>query len=164
VDVYTGNPAKPQGKIYVCYDDKNLYVAYYNPEPKMKNLVADATDRDGNAWEDDSNEFFVDPTAGKKDYLQFIVNTKNVLYDGKGKDGSWNSNAKTAVKKTDDAWSLEMCIPLADLGVEGSPKGTTWTANFCRNRRTEGDAQALSWSDTGESFHNPDAFGKFKME
>ncbi len=164
VDVYTGRAAKPMSKVYVCVDDKFVYVAFLNPETKMKNLVADATDRDGNVWEDDSNELFLDPSAGKKDYYQFIVNTKNVLYDGRGKDGSWNSNAKCAVKKMDDGWSVEIAIPLAEMEAQLPLKGQAWTANFCRNRRTEGDTQAFAWSDTGESFHNPDAFGKLKME
>ncbi|KPJ52033.1 MAG: hypothetical protein AMS16_06910, partial [Planctomycetes bacterium DG_58] len=112
----------------------------------------------------DSNELFIDPTAGKKDYYQFIVNTEGVLYDGQGKDGSWDGKAKLAVKKTADGWSVEIAIPLSDLEVTGSPKGQTWTANFCRNRQTEGEAQAHAWADVGESFHNPEAFGKLNFK
>jgi hypothetical protein len=164
IESATGNAAKMAPKVCVTYDDKNLYIAFYNPEPKMKDVIANCTDRDGNVWEDDSNEIFLDPSSGKKDYFQFIVNSKNVLYDGKGKDGSWNSNAKSVVKKLADAWIVEISIPLADLDVGGSLKGTTWTGNFCRNRRTEGEGQNMSWCDTGESFHNPDAFGKMKFE
>ena len=160
VDVYTGTPAKPQPKAYLCYDDTNVYVGFLNPETKMKDLVCEATERDGAVWTDDSNELFIDPSAGKKDYCQFIVNTKGVIYDGRGRDGDWDSKVTVAVKKTDDGWSLEMAIPLKDLGVVGSPKGQTWTANFCRNRQTEGEAQAHGWADTSESFHNPEAFGK----
>ena len=163
-NVATGNAAKQQGKLFVCYDDKFLYIAIQNPEPKMKNLVADATDRDGSVWEDDSNEIFIDPSAGKKEYFQFIVNTKNVMYDGKGKDGTWNSTAKSAVKKLADAWCLEIAIPLSEIGAAAPVKGATWTANFCRNRKTEGETEAFAWCDTGESFHNPDAFGKLKFE
>jgi hypothetical protein len=163
-DIRSGKAADPQPKVFVCYDDQNLYIAFQNPEPKMDKIVAAVTDRDGTTYTDDSNEVFIDPTAGKKEYYQFIVNTKGVVYDGKGKDADWNGHAKVAVKKMDDAWCLEIAVPLSDIGVEGSPKGQTWTANFCRNRLTEGEAQALGWADTGESFHNPAAFGKLKME
>ena len=164
VDVGTGRAVKPEGKVLVCYDAKNIYVAYLNPEPKMKDLVANATERDGNLWEDDSNELFLDPSAGKKDYFQFIVNASNVMYDGKGKDGTWNSTAKSAVKKTADGWSVEIAVPLAELGAAVPLKGKTWTANFCRNRRVEVEPQSSAWCDTGSSFHNPEAFGKLKME
>ena len=160
----TGKAPKVQSKVFVCYDDKFLYVAFENPEPRMKNVVADAAERDGSVWEDDSNELFLDPSAGKKDYYQFIVNTRNVVYDGKGKDGTWNSAVKSAVKKSDTGWSVEFAIPLADMEATAPIKGQTWTANFCRNRQTEGEAESTSWADTGPSFHSPDAFGKLKME
>ncbi|KPJ52034.1 MAG: hypothetical protein AMS16_06915 [Planctomycetes bacterium DG_58] len=164
MDVYTGDASKLDTKAYVCYDDRNLYVAFHNPEPNMAGIVTDAGKRDGTVWEDDSNELFIDPTAGKKDYYQFMVNAKGVLYDGRGKDSSWDGKAKVAVKKMADGWSVEIAIPLSDLGVTASPGGQTWTANFCRNRQAEGEAEAYAWADTGESFHNPEAFGKLKFE
>ena len=163
-NVDTAKPPKVQSKVFVCYDDKFLYMAFQNPEPKMKNVVADETERDGSVWQDDSNEIFIDPSAGKKEYFQFIVNTKNVLYDGKGKDGTWNSTAKSAVKKGEDGWTLEIAIPLAEIETTAPLKGQNWTANFCRNRQAEGEPESSSWSDTGPSFHTPDAFGKLKME
>jgi len=164
IDVYTGVAAKVQPKAFVCYDDRNLYVAFLNPEPDMKNIVADADTRDGQTWTDDSNELFIDPTAGRKDYFQFIVNTRGVLYDGHGRDGDWDSKTTVKVHKGEKEWSVELAIPLSALEVPGSPKGQTWTVNFCRNRQVTGEAEALAWSDTGESFHNPEAFGKLKME
>jgi hypothetical protein len=164
VDVYTGMPAKPQSRAFITYDAKNVYVAFLNPEANMKDLVADTTTRDGQTWNDDSNELFIDPTAGRKDYFQFIVNTAEVLYDGQGRDGGFDSKCVAKVHKGEAAWSLEMAIPLSELGVKGSPAGQTWTANFCRNRQTQGQAEASAWSDTGESFHNPEAFGKLKMK
>ncbi len=164
VDIHNGQAAKPQGKVFVCYDDKNLYVAFLNPETKMKALVADVTERDGDVWTDDANEIFIDPSAGKKDYFQFIVNTANVIYDGKNRDGSWNSTAKSAVKKMDDGWSMEIAIPLAEIEAAAPIKGQTWKGNFCRDRRTEAEGTSCSWSDTGDTFHNPDGFGTLKMQ
>ncbi|HUW58944.1 MAG TPA: carbohydrate-binding family 9-like protein [Planctomycetota bacterium] len=162
IDPDTGGAADPHPGVFVCYDDKNLYVALHNPEPEMTNVIADVTERDGSVWDDDSDEVFLDPTAGEKTYFQFIVNTNGVLYDGQGKDRNWDSKAVVKVKKTADGWSAEFSIPLADLGVVGSPKGQTWTANFCRNRL--GRAEPQRWSDTGDDEHNYEAFGKLKME
>ena len=162
IDPDTGKRAEPHPGVFICYDDKNLYVAFHNPEPEMKNIIADVTERDGNVWEDDSVELFLDPTAGKELYHQFIVNTNGVLYDGEGKDRDWDSKAVVKVKKTGDGWSAEFSIPLSDLGVVGSPKGQTWTANFCRNRL--GEPEPHRWSDTGDDEHNYEAFGKLKME
>jgi hypothetical protein len=164
-DVATGKAADPQPKAFICYDDQNLYVAFLNPEPKMDKIVAVVTDRDDAVYSDDSDEVFIDPSAGKHAYYHVIVNAKGVIYDGRGKDAEvFNGNEKVAVKMLDKAWSLEIAIPLKDIGVDYAIKGETWTANFCRNRQTEGAAQPIGWSDTGESFHNPAAFGKLKFE
>ena len=162
IDPNVGGAAKPHPSLFVCYDDKNVYVAILNPEPEMQNVIAEVTRRDGAVWNDDSDELFLDPTAGKKPYHQFIVNTKGVLCDSQGRDMSWNSKAEVKVKKMEDGWSAEFSIPLSDLGVTGSPKGQTWTANFCRNRL--GQDEPHRWSDTGPDEHNFAAFGKLKME
>ena len=164
VDVYTGDVPKIQPKAFVCYDDKNLYVAFLNPEAKMKDLVTDCTERDGQAWTDDSNELFIDPTAGRRAYYQFIVNAKGVLYDGHDRDGAYDSKCVVKVDQGKAAWTVEMAIPLTDLGIKGAVAGQTWTANFCRNRQVTGEAEAHAWADTGESFHNPEAFGKLKID
>jgi hypothetical protein len=164
-DVQTGKATDLAPKVYMCYDDKNLYVAFLNPEPKMDKIVAVVTDRDGTVYSDDSDEVFIDPSAGKHAYYHVIVNAKGVIYDARGKDAeAFNGNEKVAVKMLDKAWALEFTIPLKDIGVDYAIKGETWTANFCRNRQTEGAAQAMAWSDTGETFHNPAAFGKLKFE
>ena len=162
IDLNTGEAAKPQPSAYVCYDDTNVYVAIHNPEPEMQNVIAYVTTRDGAVWQDDSNELFLDPSAGKKAYHQLMVNTNGVLSDGRAKDGSWDMRGEVKVKKMKDGWSVEFAIPLSDLGVTGSPKGQTWTANFCRNRL--GAREPHSWADTGPDQHNYAAFGKLKME
>jgi hypothetical protein len=164
IEVDGGKAANPQGKAYICYDDKFLYVAFLNPEPKMKDIKTEATQRDGSVWDDDANEFFVSPTAGKGDYYQIIVNANNVLYDGRSHSGEWDSNAKSATKKLENAWSLEIAIPLADLAAAAPLKGQTWTANFCRDRFADGAGQYFSWKDVGDDFHNFEAFGTLKME
>jgi len=162
IDLNTGEAAKPQPTAYVCYDDANVYVAVLNPEPEMQNVIAYVSTRDGAVWNDDSNEIFLDPSAGKKGYYQIMVNTNGVLCDGQAKDSSWNMKGEVKVKKMADGWSAEFAIPLSDLGVTGSPKGQTWTANFRRNRL--GAREPHSWSDTGPDQHNFAAFGKLKME
>jgi len=162
IDPNAGGAADPHPDLYVCYDDKNIYVGVHNPEPQMQNIIADVTSRDGAVWNDDSIEVFLDPSAGKETYHQFIVNTAGVLYDAEGHESSWDSKAQVKVKKMTDGWSVEFSIPLSDLGVTGSPKGQTWTGNFCRNRLGAGEPHR--WSDTGPDEHNWAAFGKLKME
>ena len=157
-NVETGKTVTPKPEVFVYYDETHLYVAFLNPEPDMKSVVAEAGGRDGEVWRDDSNEIFLDPTGKRESYYQLIVNTKGVVLDGKSREWDWDCEAAVAVKMMKDAWSVEVAIPLKDMGVTGSPKGQTWVANFCRNRMTSGEPEYQAWADTGENFHNPEAF------
>jgi len=151
-------------KVLVWYDASKIYIAYQNPEPRMKDLLAEVTERDGNVWTDDSIEVFFDPTGGQASYYQFIVNAKGVLYDGQGRSGDWDSEAEAKAAVSDDGWTVELAVPLSNLGVKGSPKGQTWKVNFCRNRYVTGKLQGQTWSDTGKSFHNVAAFKALTLD
>jgi hypothetical protein len=164
VDVYNGKSPAAVTEAFITYDAANVYVAFRCTEPMMKSVVAANTERDGSVWEDDSVELFLDPSAGKREYYQLIVNPAGTLYDGIGHDSSWNADAKVVAKKLADGWAAEFAIPLKDLQATVPAKGQTWKANFCRNRLVTGNAEAYAWSDTGEAFHNPDAFGKLMMK
>ena len=163
VDVYSGKAANIQSVIYMTYDDKNVYIAAVMPEEKIDQVVADAKDRDGQVWDDDALEIFIDPLNGEKGakYYQIIVNSIGTIYDGQGKKNAWNGNITAAAKvdKEGKKWSVEVQIPLADIGVEGSPKGQTWLANFIRDRQSTGMAENFAWADVGEDAHNWNAFG-----
>ena len=165
LNVYTSEVAAVQSKVYVTYDDKNLYVAFDMSEPNVAGMVARQTDvvadRDGPIWEDDAGEIFLDPANGQKErnYYHIAVNSKCVVYDEKIKDNKWDAPARCAAKVGTDHWVVELSIPLASLGVEGSPKGQTWLANFCRDRQVTGTTEDTSWSDVGEEFHNWQRYG-----
>jgi len=163
-DVRPPRPVKDKPTVYLTCDAENLYIAFLNPEPDMKHIVASADAHDGNVWQDDSNEIFIDPTGKKESYYQIIVNSKAVVRDARDQDTEWESKAVAKVRKMEAAWSVEIAIPLASLGVEGSPKGQTWAFNFCRNRQVTGETENQTWADTGPSFHNPDAFKKLTLK
>ena len=170
LNVYTSKVAQIQSRIYVTYDDKNVYVAFDMFEPYVDGMAAHLTDavsdRDGYVWEDDSVEIFLDPNngqLGKASYYHVAVNFKNVIYDeevkDKFKDRRWNAPIRSAVKVGANSWTAEVVIPLASMGAQGSPKGQAWLANFCRNRQVTGATEDTSWSDVGEEFHAWQRYG-----
>ncbi|MCJ7822761.1 MAG: hypothetical protein MUQ26_06785, partial [Armatimonadetes bacterium] len=59
-------------------------------EPKRQFIRPRALKHDGNVWEDDSVEIFIDPAGDRKSYVQLIVNAAGVTYEGREKDGTWN--------------------------------------------------------------------------
>lgn len=165
LNVYTSEVAKVQSGIFVTCDDKNIYVAFDMPELRVGDMVAAQTDpvadRDGNIWEDDSVEIFLDPADGKEGpiYYHVAVNFKGVVYDAHVKESAWNSHVAVAARVGKDRWTVEVAIPLSDMGVKNSLRGKTWLANFCRNRQVTGATEDTSWADVGEEFHNWEAYG-----
>ncbi len=165
LNVYTSKVATVQSRIYVTYDAKYLYVAFDMPEPNVGGMVTRQTDpgahRDGPVWEDDSVEIFVDPLNGQKGpkYYHVVVNSRSVIHDEKVKDSRWDAPVVTAARVGTDRWTVEVAIPLANMGIKGSIKGQTWLANFCRNRQVTGTTEDTSWSDVGEEFHSWERYG-----
>jgi hypothetical protein len=167
VDTAAGKPVDWKTRVWLRYDADNLYIAAKMDEPDMSELVCMVTDRDGDVWQDDALEIFLDPTNTHKDdvYYHLMVNAAGTLADRQGKpdagglDYAWDAKgAKVKASKGKDYWAIEMALPLADLGVKGSVAGQHWAANFCRTRH--GNIMEAAWSNTGpETFHAPTAFG-----
>ena len=131
-----------QTKGYLLYDDENLYVgvecreALLNPVLQRTHEVKMAAKtRDSEVWADDCVEVFVQPRPDREVYYHLAVNPVGTLYDARCDGGrfdtKWNASARVAASADDDAWKVEVAIPLADLGAHVEP-GDTWRFNLCR--------------------------------
>lgn len=162
---------------YAAWDEQTLYLAFLNYEPDMNKLTAECTQRDQNygpgMWEDDSVELFLCPnSADKTGYLQFIINANGLIWDAKiSRDSNlipavdWNSRARSAVKREENRWVLEIQIPLSDLGLTMPIEGKTIFANFFRNRYSGGPGVYACWSPSLTIQHgNTDRFGKLEFK
>ena len=151
-----------QTEIWLSYDDTHLYVAAHCDEPRMRLLQNDIKTRDGKVWEDDSIEILLDANRDKKTYRHFAVNANGVLYDGRQRDATWNSTAKAATSSGEHGWSMEMAIPLKDLGaILNSQK--TWGLQIARHRPRE-ERNSYQWAPTfwyGNYF--PNLYGQVKL-
>lgn len=149
---------------YAVYDKDYLYFAFHRFDKDLKKLVANAGARDGNVWEDDEFELFLDTNHDHATYWQLCINVKNVLWDcknsGGGCQGGENTNWETAASKGEkEDWFAEVKISFKDLGVKQTPKPKdVWGVNFC-GRVMSGIDEWVTWSDIGASFHVPTGFG-----
>jgi len=135
-----------------------LYVAVECKEPQMDSITALCRTRDGNVFEDDCIEIFLDPDRSDRKYYQVVFNTLGTLSDaawerGAGKDESWNPSVRVEVVKEQNGWTAEAAIPLADLGFKGIPHGAKWGVNICRDRLRDGRWELTAWSPTLVSWH-----------
>lgn len=148
-------------RFFISYDKENLYIgaevqqSYLDPVYNLLDKIKpSAAKRDDPVYGDDSIEIFLMPGDF---YYQVVVNLDGTVYDAKGMDPEWNSSLQAVAAKQEKSWTVEITIPLSDLGVK-DPQGQTWRANFYRNNPAKKEAGA--WSPTEKSFHTPSAFGR----
>jgi len=120
----------------ILADGKAIYFAVRCDEPHMDRVIAAGKARDGALWSGDTVEFFIDPGHVSKrfQYYHIIVNPAGLIYDGRGKDAkAWNAALSVKVARDKDGWTVELAVPMKDLGVAGKiPK--VWGLNVNRQR------------------------------
>ncbi|MFW6437962.1 MAG: beta-N-acetylglucosaminidase domain-containing protein [Armatimonadota bacterium] len=151
-------------EVRVAHDGETLYVACRcQHEGVQLHSHENAGIRDGAIFfNSDTIELFIGPDADEAVYYHLAVDHTNTKYDerrpspGADWDGGWQS----AVEKTDDAWTLEMAIPLLELGAD-DPLTTPWRLNICRAFGQQ--SQLSCWGPTWGSFHNWPFFGRVTL-
>lgn len=149
---------------WLRHDEEFLYIGVHCEEPLLGDVRREIEERDGNVWEDDSIEVIFDTNLDKKTYVHFAVNSKGAFYDGRLRNGDWNSKARVATHVGDEDWSVEMAIPLKDLGVK-SDELTTWGFQMARHRPRMDVRVSYQWAPTfwyGNYF--PSLFGLLEAQ
>ncbi len=162
ISLATGSLPEAQPQVWVTWDADALYIAARLPLPPGKLPVAKTTQRDGNVWEDDAVEVFLDPTHSHGDYFQLIVNAKGVQFDARRQDASWNGywQAETGVGR--DHWEVQMRVPYVGLGLKAPKPGDVWGFNVAWDRQTPSPLIA-SWAHVRNGLHEPAAFGDLRF-
>ncbi len=153
----SGAPATQATVARVLYDSRNFYIGFECAEDRSDAITAVVDARDGPVQVDDCVELFVAPGPDPNVYYHFMVNARGALRDALGPDERWNSGAVAAAELTDQGWSAEIAVPVADLELTAFV-GSEWYANFCREERPHGEL--TSWAPCQSGFHEPGRFGK----
>lgn len=154
-----GDKAPVQTIALLARDSENLYIAFGAEEPLIDRLKAEVTNRDGPTFSDDSVEVFLDPGAAGTEYYHLSTNTLGTLFDQKVFSPSWNAQWSAAAQLENGAWTAEMAVGFAALGVQPPTPGQRWRLNLTRNRTTSGEMDNISWAVPYGGFHTPDRFG-----
>jgi len=155
-----------------------LYVAYDCHEPKVDNIYVTERKRDDRrVYRDTSVEMFLNPSNDRTTYYQFMVSAKNAIGDMKISttadgvkkyDWEWDSTVKTATSIGEAAWTAEIALPLAEIGLAEAKPGTRLVANFSRGRNlvrvTKEENQLYTWSPfLRRGFHDILRFGSLEF-
>lgn len=120
-----------QYNIYAGFDDENLYVAIEVTDDFIVSDSVEAGSEDGQTWQDDSVEIFIDgdnsnfaerSTDGNPEVIdtggQFVITANNAFRDneagnpGFGRNAAWYAQADL----TDTGWDAEFRISLDAIG------------------------------------------------
>lgn len=120
-------------------DNSALVIGVKCSESKMGSLKAKVTKNDDvDIFHDDVVEFYIE--TPEKSYFKMALNSNGALWDECTQPSieqpdpvAWASQAKVAVKKSDDSWSIEMLIPAKELGTKPT-EHMPWGVNVCRQR------------------------------
>ena len=156
-------PGGQRTEAKAAFDAENLYVSFLCREDKMQNLRAGSTKRDDLAiYEDDCIEVFLGQAGDKavNNYWHITVNANNAVWDNFKQALTNNLALKSAVKKTVQAWVVELAIPLKDLTF-GDPSGKTWKVNLCREEKPH--SENSSWNPVEQGFCAPENFGVWEF-
>lgn len=167
----------------LAWDDQALYLAWECEDPDIWSTLRQ---RDGNLWEQEVVEAFIDPDGDGKEYAVFEINPLGTVVDLKipravqgapqDLEGArrWNASGwRSAVRvegttgRRDDQdrrWTVETAIPLTSLpGARRLPPrvGDVWRLQLFRIDRSKPlpAPQFSAWSAT-DTFHNPARFGR----
>lgn len=164
--VLTGSASEPKAKtkFFVTYDNKNIYVAFQCDEPMMEKIVNLTKERDDFfAWQDDCVGIYLDTNRDEKSYLHFIVTCGNKQLDLKRgitsvrEEREWSATWYSATSIGERSWYVEIAIPFSSIEIAPIEEGTSWNANFCRERQPI--KENSSWSFVREHFAAPRWFG-----
>ena len=134
-------PTSTATRAKLAWDSQYLYVGV---EAEDADIWSTFTAHDGNLWEEDVLELFIDPEGDADGYLEFEVSPRNVVFDqwverplfseGGPSHLQWEaSGMQTAVhingtlggddvttaerQDTDTGWSMELALPWSDIAI-----------------------------------------------
>lgn len=137
----SANGAEAATSVQATFDGERLYIAFRCGEPAPDRLISPGEKKDDDIWRGDCVEVLLRAGEGTPPY-HFIVNPRNVQWDGRGDVADWNAEWRSGAHVGTDQWTVEIAIPWSSIGVEpGSPYGAR--ASFVRRRAATNDLTAL---------------------
>lgn len=148
--------------------DGRLYLAFRAAEDHLDSLVT----RYDALWRNDCIELWFDPDNQRTSFSHIIitsdgrVETERTLPDHWGeawRDENWRPRLEVTAGRDRGAWTLEISVPLADLGIDLDPAGAGVVIGFdaARERKTSGGENTV-WTRGG--FRAAGDFGELSFD
>ncbi|MGM0491660.1 MAG: sugar-binding protein [Armatimonadota bacterium] len=157
--------AEPEMTFRTVTDGTSLFFGCEVTHPNPAELADVPVEKDEvTIFKHDTVEIFLAPDAKEAAYYHFAFGPTGSVWDTHEQQGAgdYNYPLQHAASIGDDGWTLEVAIPLAELGLpDGVEQGHTMALNVCREAHGTGADEPLqAWSPTGGFFHNRGIFGE----
>ena len=140
-NVTTRTPAGLGTRIYLLYDDRNVYVAFHVEQPGVP-IVAGQTAHNVGFGIDDFVGVAIDTTgAGNAVYL-FETTPGGVRYQQASENARYNPRWQSAARIDGTAWNAVLIVPLNVMRLPGGAH-KSWRLDFVRNVAAQGRASYL---------------------
>ena len=162
--------ASPDTRFAVRFDDSRLYVGVVASEPNVAAIRHAAASRDGAIFRDDCVEFMIDPTGNRVRYYHFAVSASGAFYDAERRQGGhvvskeWDSSASVAARIDQQGFTVEVAIPLVELGLAAHSATQPWAIQVARERHAGGKLELSSYTPCGGSFHVPATYVQLTLK
>jgi hypothetical protein len=134
------------------------------PAPEEMRLTANRVGS-GSLWTNDGVEIFLDVEGGAIRYFHAMVNADGLCYcceQGSFTGAARFPEVRSRAGRWQGGYTLEIAIPLAELGLDADPgAGTAWGFNAVRNRHAA--PRRTVFSLTGNGNHEPKRFGLLRF-
>jgi hypothetical protein len=119
-----GAPATVRTSVRILYDGAAIYFGFENADPETDKIAARISKRDSDLTEDDAVAVCLDTYGDRRTCYYFMTNLLGTQYDGRITDNgsttvaTWDGIWKSAARKTETGWTVEIAIELSSLKYE----------------------------------------------
>jgi len=158
-----GAPASVGTSVRILYDDAAVYFGFENADPDLARIAAKISKRDSDLKEDDAIGVYLDTYADRRSCYFFMTNLLGTQYDGRVTDNglttgtTWDGIWRSAAKRTETGWTVEMAVELVSLKYRPG-RQRVWGLGLVRSlpRRLEQSC----WQGSVDSLLRVSQFGR----
>ena len=130
-----GHFVRNQTLIRMLYDWEALYIGITCYEDSIEKLLVAGQDGDAKLLDGDCAEWWLGVGPDPKRIVRMVVNPSGAKSADVGAGAPWGKDWAVAAKRSKAAWSIEVKVPFASLGVETPALFDLWRFNLVRHRR-----------------------------
>ncbi|MGW8266822.1 MAG: DUF5916 domain-containing protein [Longimicrobiales bacterium] len=151
-----GEPSSEETRVWVAFDEENLYVAAYLHDSDPSGIVVNDIRKDFDDQTQDVFSVILDTFADRRNGYVFMTNPegargdRQVANEGREINTSWDAIWSVETMRVEDGWTLEMAIPFRALRFDSGGEGR-WGLNFSRTIRRKNET--AYWAPIPRSYN-----------